>query len=304
VDINAPTPQEILDSSQGITGCTTPTTANSCINLARPYKGYGTITDRQTTATSRYHGLISSFKLRPTHGLAAQIAYTYSKNLTDATNDRDAIDAPQLRTDFSLEKGIARLDRTHVFVASYVYELPYPKSGFMASPILSQVFGGWQVAGITTAQSGLVVPRVIQDTFVPRGNRANLVGDPLSGVPENPTGGNPYFFNPLAFRPPDVGEVGNSSRAPFRFPRQVYTDIEFAKNWRWGENYRVQFRAELFNVFNHTMFDNANVTLPANRLPGDAIFNSFDAFRAVSSFGQFTSSLAAREIQLGLKFNF
>jgi hypothetical protein len=311
VDINAPTPQEILAAARGVAGCdpalNPANNPNTCINLARPFKGFGAITDRQTTATSRYNALISSFKLRPTRGLSAQVAYTWSKNMTDATNDRDALDLPQIRTDFSLERAVSRLDRTHVFVASYVYEAPFPTAGFLANPVLSQVVGGWQVSGQTFIQSGLPVTRIIQDVGPgPRGNRANLVGDPLANVPQNVTGvRNPFFFNPLAFRPTAIGDIGNSGRGIFRFPREALTDLSLAKNWRWGESYRVQFRAEFFNIFNHTVFTEAGQTLPANRLPGDPIFNSLDAFLATNStLGQFTATKNQREIQMGLKFYF
>lgn len=305
VDINAPTPEELLAVSVNVPGCNTPTTANNCINLARPFKGYGAITDRQTTATSRYHALISSFRLRPAHGLTAQIAYTFSKNLTDATNDRDAVDQPQIRTDFSLERAVSRLDRTHVFVASYVYELPLPQSEFFTRPVARQVFGGWQIAGITTAQSGLPLTQVTANTFVPRGGRVDIVSDPLENVPGDVGTTNPYFFNPLAFLPAGVGEIGNSGRAIFRFPRQVFTDLELAKNWRWGERYNVQFRAEFFNIFNNTIFTSAIVTLPNNRLSNDPIFNSLDAFLATgSTLGQFNGTISPREIQFGLKFSF
>jgi hypothetical protein len=311
VDINAPTPEEILAASRGVAGCDPAldgsNNPNTCINLARPFKGFGSIIDRQTTATSRYHAFISSFKLRPTRGLSAQVSYTWSKNLTDATNDRDTLDLPQIRTDFSLERAVSRLDRTHVFVSSYVYELPFPTSGFFATPVLSQALGGWQISGGTIIQSGLPVTRIIQDIGPgPRGNRANQVGDPFADVPQNVEGvRNPFFFNPLAFRPTAIGDIGNAGRGLFRFPREVLTDLALAKNWRWGENYRVQFRAEFFNLFNHTVFTEAGQTLPANRLPGDPVFNSLDAFLTTgSTLGQFTGTKNPREIQLGLKFYF
>src|SRR5205085_1957913 len=73
---------------------------NNCINLARPFRGYTSITDRQTTATFRYHALISSLRVQRVHGLTAQLSYTWSKNLTDSTNDRDAVDLPQVRNNF------------------------------------------------------------------------------------------------------------------------------------------------------------------------------------------------------------
>jgi hypothetical protein len=310
VDINAPTPEEILAAARGVSNCDPAinpvNNPNTCINKARPFLGYATITDRQNTATSRYHGLISSFKLQQTHGISAQLSYTFSKNITDATNDRDAIDLPQVRNNFAIERGVSRLDRTHIFVASYIYEVPYAKSGFFANSFLKHVVGGWEVAGITTAQTGLPIPRIIQDTTtVPRGNRANLVSDPTSNIPTGVANGTPYLFNPLAFRPPGSGEIGDSGRAIIRFPKQVFTDAQLAKNWRWGENYRIQFRAEFFNLFNGTMFDVVGATLPANQLPDSAIFDNIDAFLlSGSTLGQATSSRRAREIQFGLKFNF
>jgi len=310
VDINAPTPEEILEAARGVANCDPAinpvNNPNTCINRARPFIGYGAITDRQTTATSRYHGLISSFRLQPTRGVSAQLSYTFSKNLTDATNDRDAIDIPQVRNNFAIERAVSRLDRTHIFVASYIYEVPYAKSGFFANSFMKHIFSGWEVAGITTAQTGLPVPRIIQDTTPgPRGNRANLVSDPLSGVPTGVANNTPYLFNPLAFRPPAVGEIGNSGRSIIRLPRQVFTDAQLSKNWRWGENYRLQFRAEFFNLFNNVTFTGVGATLPTNRLPNDPIFDNIDAFLTTgSTLGQFISTRNPREIQFGLKFNF
>jgi hypothetical protein len=304
VDINAPTPQEILAVAATVPACSTPTTAANCINLARPFRGYTSITDRQTTATFRYNALISSFRVQRWHGLTTQLSYTWSKNLTDSSNDRDAIDLPQVRNNFEIERAVARFDRTHVFKASYVYELPYPTDGFMATPVLSQIFGGWEVAGITTAMSGLPLNRVVQGTGPgPRGSRPDQVSDPFENVP---TGGTriPYYINPLAFRPTPVGALGTSPRSPFRFQRVFETDLNLAKNWRWAERYRVQFRAEFFNVFNRTTVSDIFQTVP-NLLPTDPAFASLAAFQATGSqFGQVFATRRPREVQLALKFYF
>src|SRR6185503_19522356 len=166
-------------ASTGIAGCDPASggNPNNCINRARPFRGFGSIVDRQTSATSRYHGLLTSFRLRPTRGITAQIAYTFSKNLTDATNDRDAIDVPQIRTNLQLERAVSRLDRTNVFVASYVYEVPTFHSGFASSGIGKQLLSGWEIAGITTAQTGLVLNRVVQlsSTVPARGTRPDIL---------------------------------------------------------------------------------------------------------------------------------
>ncbi len=309
VDINAPTPAEIIAASKGVAGCDTALSAsnnpNNCINLARPFRGFGAITDRQTSATSRYHGLLTSFRLRPTRGITAQLAYTWSKSLTDATNDRDAIDVPQIRTNLHLERAVSRLDRPHVFVASYVYEIPTFHSGFAASGIGRMLLSGWEIAGITTAQSGLALNRVVQgSTTVPaRGTRPDIVSDPLDSIPANPTGGIPYGFNPLAFRTTLPGQIGNSPRSPFRFPSQFYTDANLTKNFNFSERYKLQFRAEFYNIFNHTMFNDVFQTIP-DRLPTDPAFNSISNLAAISQFGQFFATRDPRQIQLGLKFYF
>ena len=309
VDINAPTPTEIVNASRGVAGCDTALASTNnpanCINLARPFRGFGAITDRQTSATSRYHGLLTTFRLRPTRGITAQIAYTFSKNLTDATNDRDAIDVPQIRTNLQLERAVSRLDRPHVFVASYVYEVPTFSSGFASSGIGKALLSGWEIAGITTAQSGLALNRVVQaSTTVPaRGTRPDIVSDPLENIPVNPNGGIPYAFNPFAFRTTLTGQIGNSPRSPFRFPSQFFTDINMTKNFRFSERYRLQFRAEFFNIFNKTIFNDVFQTIP-DRLPTDAAFNSISNLAAISQFGQFFSTRDPRQIQFGLKFYF
>jgi hypothetical protein len=306
VDINAPTPQEIVAASTGIAACDPTLGGNpvSCTNLARPFRGFAAITDRQTTGTSRYHGLISSFRLRSTRGLTAQVAYTWSKNLTDATNDRDAIDVPQIRTNLQLERAVGRLDRTHVFVASYIYEVPTFKSGFASSAFGRHFFSGWEVAGITTWQTGLPLNRVVQGTATfARGTRPNIISDPNENIPDNPNGGIPYGFNPLAFRPSAVGQIGSSGRSPFRFPNQFVTDLNVSKNLRFSERYRLQLRAEFFNIFNHTIFDDVSQTIP-DRSPTDAAFNSIQNLIAVSPFGQFVRTRDPRQVQLGVKFNF
>jgi hypothetical protein len=312
IDINAPTPAEIVAAGKGIATCdqallSTNNPAN-CINLARPYRGFAAITDRQTSATSRYHGLLTSFRLRPTNGITAQIAYTWSKNMTDATNDRDAADVPQIRTDLHLERAPSRLDRTHVFVASYVYEVPTFKSGFARSTAGRLLLSGWEVAGITTAQSGLALNRVVQSsTTIPaRGSRPNAVSDPLQNIPINPTGGIPYAFNPFAFQTTLTGTIGNSGRSPFRFPSQFFTDLNVSKNLRFTERYRLQLRAEFFNIFNKTIFNDVFQTMP-DRLPTDVVFTSVQNLVNSGSnpqYGQFFSTRDPRQVQLGVKFSF
>lgn len=228
--------------------------------------------------------------------------------MTDATNDRDAIDVPQIRTDLTLERAVGRLDRTHVFVASYVYEVPTFKSGFASSTAGRLLLSGWELAGITTAQTGLALNRVVQPsaTITTRGTRPNLVSDPSENIPTNPSGGIPYAFNPFAFQTTLPGQIGNSPRSPFRFPSQFFTDLNVTKNFNFGERYRLQLRAEFFNIFNKTIFNDVFQTIP-DRLPTDTVFTSIENLQRSGSnpqFGQFFSTRDPRQIQLGIKFSF
>ncbi len=226
--------------------------------------------------------------------------------MTDATNDRDAADVPQIRTDLQLERAPSRLDRTHVFVASYVYEVPKFNSGFANSTMGRLLLSGWEIAGITTAQSGLALNRVVQAsvTVPARGTRPNIVSNPTENIPVNPAGGIPYAFNPFAFQTTLTGRIGNSPRSPFRFPSQFFTDVNVTKNFRFNERYRLQLRAEFFNVFNKTIFNDVSQTIP-DRLPTDAAFSSVQSLiNSGSAFGQFFSTRDPRQIQLGVKFYF
>jgi hypothetical protein len=163
---------------------------------------------------------------------------------------------------------------------------------------------GWEVAGITTWQTGLPLNRVVEGTGTfARGSRPNIISDPTQNIPANPNGGIPYAFNPLAFLPAGVGQIGSSPRAPFRFPNQFFTDLNVTKNLNFTERYRVQLRAEFFNIFNHTIFNDVFQTIP-DRLPTDAAFQSIQNLSAISQFGQFFSTRDPRQIQLGFKFYF
>ena len=140
-----------------------------------------------------------------------------------------------------------------------------------------------------------------------RGTRPNVAGDPFANVPVGVPGTTvPYYINPLAFLPTAVGEIGNSPRAPFRFPFFLGTDLNVAKNWRFAERYRLQFRAEFFNIFNNTTINDLFQTVP-NLLPTDAAFSSVENLAKNTSnpqFGQVFATRRARETQFGLKFGF
>jgi hypothetical protein len=282
VDINAVLPQDVM-ATGGI------------INTARPYLGYSGITMRQTTAKARYNGLLVGFRHDAGRAGLLSVAYTLSRTMTDATNDRDAVDLPQDRTNLAAEYALARTDRTHVLTINYVYELPFFKS---STGFAKAVLGGWQVSGISTFWSGPPISRVVNGTTngSRRGIRVNQVSDPFSGLPADTAGG-VYYFNPAAYAPPADGQFGNTGRAEWRLPGVNQWDITLSKNWYPTKATRLQFRADFINAFNHTQLD-----------PGSINNSCVVATTATScatstgNFGKITGTRAPREIQLGVKF--
>ncbi|HVL66421.1 MAG TPA: carboxypeptidase regulatory-like domain-containing protein [Vicinamibacterales bacterium] len=276
IDVNQAQPADVLR------------VGSAAINTVRPYFGYGGITIIDTTAKSRYHGLLASFRHDAGRAGTLSLAYTLSRNRTDATNDRDAIDIPQNPLNLAAEWADARTDRRHIFNANYIYELPFFRTA--TQPLLKALLGGWQVSGITTLQSGAPVPRIVGPTSGgTRGNRVNVIGDPQAGnLPW------PQWFDPAAFAPANPGEYGNSPRAPLRLPGRNQTDLAMSKNfYPWAK--RVQFRADAINVFNHTQFTSVNAD--CSGAPATATSCAFSG----STVGNITGARAPREFQFSVK---
>lgn len=244
----------------------------------RPYLGYGAITYIETSARSRYHGLLSSFNYRFSNRLTFTAAYTWSKNMTDSTNDRDAIDDPQNPFDTSTEYAEARTSRPHIFSASYVYEFPwFSKSASSAKRLL---LGGYQISGITNFESGAPVPRVaVSDSLSgQRGTYPNRISDPGAGLAGtiDPRTTLPFIFDPTAFSVNAIGTYGNAGRSFSRLPGRNQTNLSLVKNIYFNseKTFYLQLRAEAFNVFNHTQFLMAAgtaTTFPVTGNPADTL---------------------------------
>jgi hypothetical protein len=261
-------------------------------NTVRPFRGYARITWRETSAKSRYNGFLSSFSYRLGNGLSLTASYTFSKTMTDATNDRDAVDFPQNPQDFAFEYAEARTSRPHIFSASYVYELPFFSKD--SNAFKRAFLGGWQIAGITDIASGQPVARVGLAAAQPQtgltGFYPNLVGDPNGGLAGTvDASGLPYIFDPTAFAVPANGTYGNAPRSFARLFGRNQTNLTLTKNIYFDkeQDVRLQLRVEAFNVFNHTQFTGVGTV-----------------FTTTSTFGRPTGARLPREFQFGAKFSF
>jgi carboxypeptidase family protein len=235
----------------------------ACGNSAdpfRPFLGYSDIRRQQNTASSIYHAL--QLSARKTFGaLQFGAAYTYSHSIDDASSGGDTSFVDSYN--FALNRASSNFDQRHVFSLSYIYDLPFFKDSGLAHTLL----GGWQVSGIVSIQTG--TPFSVTNAGqgenssdsagvgngTGTGSHPDLIGNPNSGGPGGTVSSfGPLLFNPGAFAAPRGLTFGDAGRNIVRNPRTSNADMALFKHFPIKERALFEFRAEAFNVFNHTQF--------------------------------------------------
>jgi hypothetical protein len=285
-----------------------PLTGTGCPASGAPV--FSGIFSEDTIAHSNYNSLQALFEKRFSHGLQFQASYTFSKSLDNASSFESALNP----LDFNATYGLSNYDARHRFVFNYVWDLPVPQfDGFKG-----KLLDGWEVSGILSFQSGFPVRITSQDdvelldtTFdFEAPGQPNRVGtfkrvDPRSTVcaaftgplaqaidPTAPacqpvTG---YAFDPNLFTNATVplGTIGNAPRSICCGPGINNWDMSFSKQTRFGERWQMEFRADVFNIWNHAQF----YTVDGN------ISNQG------GTFGQVLHVRDPRLLQFALKFHF
>jgi hypothetical protein len=272
--------------------------ANNLIDAGRRLPGVATVFMHESTGDSSYHALQIWANRRFSERLAFQAGYTWSHAITNVllAAFNAGVSDP---FNYDLDRGDADLDRRQMFVANAVYVLPsFKKWGAIARHIL----GDWQLNGIASFLGGTPLD------VTSGANTAGLAGsfrqrpNLVSGVPvylHNPSDPLQYL-NPAAFSLPGVGQQGSLGRGSIRGPSSKNFDLSVVKNWRMHDRYSLQFRAEMFNAFNHPNFNGIDPGQSLNNVAGDENFGK----PLNPNFGRITATRGPREIQFGLKFNF
>jgi hypothetical protein len=269
-------------------------------NANRIFPNLGGITMSESNGESNYKALQVWINRRFVNRFSWQAAYTWSHTTSNVplTSFTSGTTDP---FNFQLDQGDSDLDRRHMFVANAVYVLPsFKNPGSLADAIL----GNWQLNGILTLLSG--IPLDVY-TNAPA-NYFGLVGTPANGGfrPNLVSGQQIYlhgpdrtvYLNPAAFSLPAPGTFGNLRRGAIRQPGLKNVDFSVAKNWKIHERYGIQFRAEMFNLFNTTNFNGFDAGLGAAFSNG-----TFTGFNN-TNFGKLTSDRGPRNVQFGIKFSF
>lgn len=229
-------------------------------NALRPYLGYANITQHVNGANLNYSSLQMQLKKNMARNGLINFAYTWSKAITDASAYGEQ---PMDSTNAKLDRGLATYDRRHIFVASYVYPLPFWRDGGAWYKV---ALGGWQVSGVTTMQSGRPLNLTINGDVAGTttgSQRPNVVGDPFANAKTETR-----WFAPESFSVPAAGTWGNMGRNAIVGPGTHNWDVSLQKIFTISERVRTEFRAEAYNAPHHFSYWGVNTTINGAR-PGE-----------------------------------
>jgi hypothetical protein len=263
----------------------------SNVNNRRPYLPgtFGAIYELETAGNAAYNSLQAVFNRRLSHGFSLVANYTWSRSIDILSDDPTSLSNVGFvdSNNFALDRGVSNFNVPQIFSMSWVWQAPaLNRWGLLGK----EVFGGWQLAGIMTAQSGQPLNVTSGKDTNLNGNtndRPNLVGNPnISGSRSRSETIN-EFFNTDAFAALPAGQLyGTAGRNILVGPGAVDWDISAFKSFAVTERQSVQFRADIFNLFNQVNLGNPNTTLTS------------------ANFGKITSAGSPRICQFALKYIF
>jgi hypothetical protein len=240
---------------------------------------------------SIYHSGTVKLERRLARGLGLNVNYTWSKSIDDASDVGATFaetNIPQDVRDVRAEKALSSFDHRHRLVFSFSYALPFGAGpGSNPQGFAGKLAQGWRIAGLGSAQSGapftVTIPTDNANIGSGPSQRPDLAADPNANAPHTPQ----RWFNSSAFQMPSQFTFGNAGRNIVFGDNELNMDFALHKDTAINERTRLEFRAEIFNLFNHTNFAD---------VPGRIAFTP--------TFGQYSSALNPRQVQLALKLLF
>jgi hypothetical protein len=262
----------------------------------RPFQPYTSIVQGTASGNSLFNSLQLSLEKRLSHGFTILANYSWSKSIDNLPYGAD-VTSPMLNAGIAmspyipgfkrLDTGPSDFDYNHTFVVSYVWQAPTLRN---SNHWLRAVAGGWEISGITTAQSGppltLYAGTDRSQTGIGSDHAQYLGGKTYTSGPCANQAPCVSYLITSAFAAPALGSYGNLSKGALRGHGLFSTDLGAFKNIEIGERVRVQMRGEFFNLFNRVNFNN----------PGTSV--------GAGSFGNILSSRDPRIGQLALKILF
>jgi len=231
----------VIDTSTGTAGACALTGQHAFLELAT------------NDGSSDYNALELSLRRRMSKGIGFAVNYTWSHGFADYGDNLTSTPLPANAYDYAAERSNSLLDIRQRFITNFTWDLPFGKgkkylnSGGAAGAVL----GGWQFNGIVDLQTGTPFSVTASDnsfTGSAHSSYPNCVGDPYANVPAGD------YLNPAAFAAPSPGTFGNCRPFAFYGPSLRSADLSLFKEIPINERFRLQFRSEFFNAFNHPNF--------------------------------------------------
>lgn len=255
------------------------------------------ITEIETGANSHYNALQVSIRTSNWHNLSSQFSYTLGHAIDEQSFPRN--NRLTNNYDRRFDRGNASFDYRHLFSGYIVYDVP------QLGNALEWLTRGWQLNAFITADSGspfTVLAGTDRSNTRNGADRADQVSNPFQGVVQPPTENGRFtkgvrYFNAAAFALPPLGTYGTVKRNAFYGPGFASVDFSIFKNFKIQERYQVQFRTEIFNLFNRLNL--ANPTASVNSGNNGLIFGTRHGGDAPGiGYGE------PRNVQFVLKFLF
>jgi hypothetical protein len=263
----------------------------------RPNPKFSAINIETATGQNIYHALQVSFKRRLSAGLQYDVNYTWAHAIDDVQDQGLFSAQPQDNNNLRAERGNSSGDIRHTVNFNALYELPIGQGhrlfgnakgvgGFLAS--------GWKLAALGILRTGIANTVFIGTNTFGNGNFTNQRPNAVAGVSlyaENQSPNN--WLNPAAFSMPAAGSFGNLGRNTIFGPSFKQIDFSLLKDMKIRERFKLEYRAEFFNIFNHPNFDQPNTTFGTSNF--GKIFNTF---------GRTLGLGTSRQIQMALRLTF
>jgi hypothetical protein len=277
-------------------GTKTGPTLNQVVN----YLGFGGIRLAYNEGNAKYNSLQTSLTGTVHRDLHLQVSYTLSKAEDSTTSNGSGGDLNNATNPYvgsSYDFGPSQFDRRNIFFTNFIYDIPLFRDN--ASHLVRSTVGGWQLSAIITEETGAPVNlgvsgNTASSIITNTGDRPNLNGS--ISYPKTKDAQTVTWFNTAAFTAPACTAGGSGAdcygNAPFdaiRGPGRNNFDLSLKKNFAFTERFKMEFRADAFNAWNHTQFK------------GDANNGGIGNNVGAGNFGQVTSAFDGRQFQLGLK---
>ena len=296
------------------------TACGNSADFYRPYLGVHTITRLENQSNSNYHALQASAR-KSIGALNLTAAYTYSHSIDNASDRYDGTFVDSYNP--SLSRASSNFDERHMLNTGWIYDLPF----FRKPGLTHSLLGGWEWSGIESFSTGLPVTVTngtaygdnagVGNALASGASYPDRIGNPSSGIPPASLVSSPsqakFDINPGAFVLPTGLTFGDAGRNDIRNPSRITFDMGIFKHFAIKESTALEFRAEAFNVFNHTQFSLSNAGSGSSGGLTNAMTCSAGAGNSAggsclgpggSTFGEIAYAHLARILQFSLKFIF